>query len=640
MKRVNQLVAMAIAVCVFAQQSAAQDPFAKIKEKEETFATLPLSEIKPSGWMADLLRKDMNGFVGHLDSIVPDLIVKDDIYGKNRRTKEIKRIDVGNGGNDIALLWWNSETQSNWWDSYIRTAFLLNDAQHIVKIKAYVAHMLATQDKDGYLGMYAPDLRYNFDKENGELWAKATLYRGLLAYYEFSNDKDVLKAVERGVQNVMDHYIINVSQPFNLKSSGSGADHGLNFTDVLDQLYHLTHDIKYWDYALFLYKDYSACQQLRDKDIQFQNIMDPQYRLYCHAAHVHEHLRPLLVAYYASGNQQLSLALQIYMNRLKASITISGGPIGDEWIQGRQPDPTYIGYEYCTMHEMLDSYTQFIQKTGDIRYADEVERLLFNAAMGARHPEKSAVTYLKTDNSYCLNRTLNGMKESRAFKYSPAHQDVAVCCVPNAGRIIPYYIHNMWLKEKDGFVASLLGSCEVNTQFNKQPIVIREITDYPHSNLITFEVEVKKPITLTLKIRKPIWNKGFTVDTDYKEENNYIVINKKWSGKSSFSVEWKAAIEKHEVNGETYFTYGALVLSSPIEAVETPKRVYYTNFQDFEYEPKNLIVYQYSAGEIPVKDGNDFKVNLYNPLSQKMEQKTLIPMGKTILRQITFRNKY
>ncbi|WP_226995412.1 hypothetical protein, partial [Candidatus Symbiothrix dinenymphae] len=132
------------------------------------------------------------------------------------------------------------------------------------------------------LGIYAPDMRYQFERENGELWAKATLFRALLGYYGFTKDKKVLTAVERAVQNVMDNYKIDASHPFKLNHAGDGVTHGLNFTDVLDRLYQLTHDIRYWDYALFLYKDYSV-NMATNGDIRYQNIMDPQYRLYGHA---------------------------------------------------------------------------------------------------------------------------------------------------------------------------------------------------------------------------------------------------------------------------------------------------------------------------------------------------------------------
>ncbi len=53
------------------------------------------------------------------------------------------------------------------------------------------------------------------------------------------------------------------------------------------------------------------------------------------------------------------------------------------------------------------------------------------------------VAYLKSDNSYYMYGGLNGdttVKHQTRYKYSPVHQDAAVCCVPNAGRIAPYFV--------------------------------------------------------------------------------------------------------------------------------------------------------------------------------------------------------
>lgn len=123
----------------------------------------------------------MAGFVGNLGLMIPDLI-NDPIYGTDRLHKMSKSKDLGNlksgdAEDEEQYKWWNSETQSNWWDGYIRNAFLLDDRRAIEKVKKYVGRILATQDEDGYLGIYDKELRYKFKGENGELWSKATLYR-------------------------------------------------------------------------------------------------------------------------------------------------------------------------------------------------------------------------------------------------------------------------------------------------------------------------------------------------------------------------------------------------------------------------------------------------------------------------------
>ena len=195
MNRVNKFLVVffpALSVCLFnngySQNTA--DSFKKIKPLTERFETISFSAIKPTGWLKKEIEKNLSGFTGHLDSLVPSLMIDDDIYGKNRLTKKVKSKDVGalsNGGDwQVQFLWWNSESQSNWRDGYIRSTILVNNQQYLSRIKKYIDKILSTQDADGYLGIYDKDLRYHFNNENGELWAKTTLLRGLLAWYEYT----------------------------------------------------------------------------------------------------------------------------------------------------------------------------------------------------------------------------------------------------------------------------------------------------------------------------------------------------------------------------------------------------------------------------------------------------------------------
>jgi DUF1680 family protein len=147
--------------------------------------------------------------LGHLDELVPDLIQKDEIYGKDRLTKTAKTKDLGVVSKEteweVQFLWWNSETQSNWRDGFVRNALLLENSIYLEKVREYIERILATQDADGYLGIYAPDLRFNFNSENGELWAQASLFRVLLGYYEATGEMPVLDAVIRAVMSPCRH---------------------------------------------------------------------------------------------------------------------------------------------------------------------------------------------------------------------------------------------------------------------------------------------------------------------------------------------------------------------------------------------------------------------------------------------------
>ena len=164
-------------------QSAPADAFARVKPLEPKWEPLPLNSVKPGGWLKKEMERNLAGFTGHLDSLVPDLILQDDIYGRDRLSKHVRSKNVGAIGEEgewqVQYLWWNSETQSNWLDGYMRTAVLLDDRAHLQKVEAVINRLLATQDADGYIGIYDKELRYRFDNENGELWAKASLFRVL-----------------------------------------------------------------------------------------------------------------------------------------------------------------------------------------------------------------------------------------------------------------------------------------------------------------------------------------------------------------------------------------------------------------------------------------------------------------------------
>ena len=621
-------------------------PFSFSLQKEK-FESLPFGEVKPEGWIRAQMKGDMEGFVGQLDLLVPDLI-NDPIYYE-RLHKYSKLIDLGNlksgdAEGDEQYKWWNSETQSNWRDAFIRNYLLLDNPSGKWKVNEYVEKILSSQDKeDGYLGIYDRDLRYKFISENGELWSKTTLYRGLLAYYEFTRDEKVWKALVRAVDNVMVNYPVNASNPFYAgKEFSGGVAHGLTFTDICDEMYRITKEVKYRQYALFFYKNFSD-NFSSEKDARLSNILDTTYRLQSHGVHTFEHLRPLIVAAFSSNDPDLQKALKIYQERIETVTTLSGAPIGDEWIGRRNADETNTGYEYCSIHELTDSYCVLLQKEGLNSIADKIENTFYNAAQGARNPDHSCIAYLKTDNSFEMNGTKNGLiepdRKQTRYKYSPAHQDVAVCCSPNAGRITPYFVRNMWMKEgKDTLVATLLGPCVLKTTLNNSPVQIHEITGYPYNNEFEFRIIVVKQTDFTLKIRKPSWVKKLTCNNSYTLQDGYIVINKSIDRNEDILLKFEADIEVHKDKGDVYFSRGALLYAYPIPAEEIKGKAYSPTLSDYFYTPFEKKEFSVMKNQIPIyKDGDILVVVMNNETHQK-EKIKLIPFGKTILRQVTFKN--
>ena len=612
----------------------------------EKYQILPFGSIKPSGWLKVQMQKDVDGFVGNLDKLVPDLI-NDPIYGSGRLHKYSKLKDLGNNKEGDTegseqYKWWNSETQSNWWDGYIRNVILLNDKKGLEKVNNYIQKILKSQDADGYIGIYDKELRYHFNSENGELWSKTTMYRGLLAYYEYSRDPKLWYAIVRAVDNVMTNYPINNSSPYSSgKEFNGGVSHGLTFTDVLDKMYQITGNKKYTDYALFLYRDFCKTYQ-SEKDVQLENILNPNFKLQSHGVHTYEHLRPLIVAAYAKNNIELQKALEIYIQRIEKSTTLTGGAIGDEWIAQRSANATQTGYEYCSLHELLDSYSVLFQKQGDIKTAEVIETIFYNAAQGSRNPDHSCIAYLKTDNSFEMDGTKNGevehnRKQTR-YKYSPAHQDVAVCCNPNAGRITPYFIEKSWMKESDNVLVNvLLMPNIVETKIENQNVTIETVTEYPYQNIFIFKISNPNYRQFLIKIRKPSWALKVITNESYTLENEFLVIDRKLGKEDKIQIEFTAEIKiKEDANKEKYFTYGSLFYAKPIEAIEQKGKSYLNNFDDLFYISKSKKSYQFINENNAKFDNGKIQIKAKDKFNNEIETIDLIPFGKTILRQVSF----
>ena len=88
------------------------------------FTSLLFGEVKPTGWLKEQMQADVKGFIGNLKYLIPELIDAH-INRRERLHRGSKLKDLGNNKEGDAegeeqYKWWNSESQSNWWDGYLR----------------------------------------------------------------------------------------------------------------------------------------------------------------------------------------------------------------------------------------------------------------------------------------------------------------------------------------------------------------------------------------------------------------------------------------------------------------------------------------------------------------------------------------
>ena len=622
------------------------------------FRAFPSGSIKPKGWLFKIMKQDLDkGIVGALDELYPG-IKADDLYRTSRRggledVPEMGDLVLTGAAWEKSIMWWNAETIGNWWDGFVRHAFLLNDGKSIGQSKKIVENLLASQDGDGYIGIYKKNLRYQHDGSNGELWAQTTAFRMLLAYYEFTGDKRVLQAVERAMALTMTHYNESAKNPFELKNAFGGATHGLMLTDVCETLHRITGKSEYQDYATYLYKAFSSFSiNSSFDDVRYPFLMQRDSSFMGHAVHVYEHLRSLLNAYHNTGHKELETAYDNAMFKLEKCILPSGAGHGNEWIWGALADPTDTASEFCALLELRNFYGSAIQKTGKIRFADEAEKLTYNAIMGSRNEDGTAITYGKPDNCYILNgRSISQDEEETRLKYSPTHSEPAVCCAPNYTRNFVYFLDQMWLKKDKGIAVALYGPSELSAEIEGAKVMIHQKTEYPLSDIIEFEIRTDKPVEFEFSFRKPGWSKkiNFLSEEEQPEPvKGYYTIRKTWKSGDVVRISFHNELEVKEFhNGEVYFQKGPLVYALPIPHKEKViKRYGVQGFTDYYCEPSNedykLFTFpgdgqfKYKERTSGSKPFTSTEINVEMANGEKKEQVRLIPMGGTILRKVTF----
>ena len=626
--------------------------------KAMAFEAVPFGQILPDGWIIHMMNEDMTkGLVGNLDVLAPEILIEDDLFNTERRMSKddipaIKDMVLTGAAWEQSIQWWNSESFGNWWDGYVRNAYLTGNKEAIKKSKKMVDYLVSTQDEDGYIGIYGPDLRYQHEGSNGELWAQTTIFRMLIGYYEVTKDQKVLEAVEKAMALTMEKYNENATSPFDLENAFGGVTHGLMMTDVCEMLFRITKNQAYADYAVFLYKDFSTYPINRAfNDLRYAYLLqDTPFQ--SHAVHTYEHLRSLIFANYVTGFDELDNALSNALKKLSDCILPSGGGIGDEWIAGQKADPDLTAGEFCSQFELREFFGSAFQKTGDPSWADKYEKITFNTIIGMRNHNGTAITYCKMDNSYKVDGTSAHGKDLR-FKYSPTHTDVALCCSPNYGKHLPYFVGQMWMKAEDGLVATLYGPSKFSTTVENSEVTIHQVTNYPFSNQVTFQISIDEPSTFSIYLRKPSWVKEMKIESGSEPElvEGFYRIQKEWKDGDSISISFDYEVETIPFNDEVYFQHGPIIYAKSIPFnYETIKTYDHAGFTDYLVHPKekvtNDLAYDSSRSKFSFFSQNDENIwssnsyqlrgNLYDKNSGASNEVRLIPFGSTNLRKVTF----
>jgi DUF1680 family protein len=203
------------------------------------------------------------------------------------------------------------------------------------------------------------------------------------------------------------------------------------------------------------------------------------------------------------GDDKYLRAMQTAWNLLETTQQYASGGWG--------PNETFIephkGQLYQSLHTTDDHFETpcgsyaaiklaryLLCATGDGRYADGMERVLFNALLAVKDPD--------SDGDYPYYSTYG----NRARKVY--YQKKWPCCSGTLVEGVADYVKDLYFLAPDGVAVAFYASSAVRWTQAGAKIALTQQTEYPLGESVTLRLECGAPTEFTLRLRIPAWVEG------------------------------------------------------------------------------------------------------------------------------------
>ena len=501
------------------------------------YIELPLGAIKPLGWLDEQMKRMANGMTGNLD------------------IQYAKVVGSRNGwlGGD-GDVW---ERGPYWIDGLLPLAYIMKDQKLINKVQPWIEWTLASQKESGYFG---PDT--DRPKETGlqrdnskDWWPKMVVLKIMQQYYSATNDKRVIPFLT----NYFKYQLKELPKDPLGKWTFWGEQRGGDNLMVVYWLYSVTGDKFLLDLGELIHK------QTFDWTDVFLNRDDLSRQNSTHGVNLAQGFKAPMIYSQANKDSKYTSAPKKAIKDMRNTIAFPTGLwAADEML--RFGNPTQ-GSELCTAVEMMFSLENMLAITGDIQWADHLERITYNVLPSQISANFNERQYYQQINQIAMT------KESRNFVTSHNNTDNLMglltgypCCTTNMHQGWPKFTQNLWYATSDNGIGALIyAPSEVVAKVaNGMSVKITESTNYPFKENINFKFQfVDKNVKqgeFPFHFRVPSWCENPELLLNGKKQevsfqaDRIIKISRNWKNGDELSVNFPMKVVV------TYWYDGAAVL--------------------------------------------------------------------------------
>jgi uncharacterized protein len=436
-------------------------------------------------------------------------------------------------------------------------------ARHQKEITELIA---AAQAADGYLNSYYqvhPELgRFSNLAHGHELYCAGHLIQAAIAQHRATGEDGLLKVAVRFAD-----YLVGVFGP----GRREGVPGHPEIEMALTELHRLTGDRRYLALAQYFV-------DTRGQGLVVENQFGPAYfqdRVPVRqATSVEGHAVRAL--YFAAGATDVAIeagddvlleALERQWADMVATRTYLTGGVGARW-EGEAFGEAYelpSDRAYCETCAAIASVMwswRLLLATGNGRYADLIERTLFNATVSGLSLNGERFFYV---NPLQLRRGDDQTSSRSPGRGRQAWYDTA-CCPTNVMRFLASIEQYFWTRSADGVQLHQFASGEVSLEHDGGTIKLNVATRYPWDGRVEIEVSRTPSSRWTLSVRIPAWCGDAAVSINGAEQElrrsplGYVEIGRTWAKGDRVVIDLPMPVRRTRAARDVDSAYGCTAL--------------------------------------------------------------------------------
>lgn len=469
-------------------------------------------------------------------------------------------------------IFWDSDA-AKWIEAAAYSLATQPDNDLEKRVDETIEVIAAAQKPDGYLNIYftsvEPDKRWTNLRDCHELYCAGHMLEAAIAYYETTGKDKLLNTMIRYVD-----YIDTVFGPEKEKKRGYPGHEELEL--ALVKLYRITGDKKYLNLAKFFidergtqphYYDLEAVARDEDPDawkygpyqmVQAHAPVRQQTEVVGHAVRAMYLFSGVIDVAHETGDEELvSVCQRIWDNLVQKRIYITGGIGSSRHNEGFTLDydlPNESAYsETCAAIGLVFWANRMLQMNGDSRYADIIEKCLYNNVLAGISLDGKKFFY---DNPL----------GSRGNRHRQVWFDCA-CCPPNIARLLASVgDYAFSTSEKTVFVHQYFDGT-ASLHVDEKTIGVELKTDYPWDEEVNITVNPQQSQEFSLAVRLPAWCRNpqiavneETLNISKNTKNGYAFIHRTWERGDRVKLTLPMPVEQIEARPEVSVNGGRVAL--------------------------------------------------------------------------------